>query len=165
MLNVEEEVKHCLKKATMNISEKLIACLLLLCLLGPTLAHGQTYKVSFENLKLKNSERILGFKLYFYDGVVRTFSNAPNDWKIVLNNWDEEDQLHWTGSLKGMSDHGGGLKIEDFLKIFVIMNVDPDSNLKLEVTAEDFNKYTKRTITLTKKQLAIKPVNDQTGKN
>lgn len=147
----------------MKITIKLIACLIIICLLGASSNKQNIYKVSARNFNLSKTESIAGFKLYFNDGGVRTFSNAPDGWKIVLNNWDEDDQLHWTGSMKGQSGHGAAnIGLGEFLKIFVIMDVtEPDFNLKLDIYVEDHEKYCKRTIKLIKKQLLITPFQER----
>jgi hypothetical protein len=142
----------------MKISLKLIACLFMFCLLGATSYKQKTYKISARSFNLAKTEKISGFKMCFINGDVRTFSNVPSDWKIVLDNWDEDDQRHWTGSIKGNSGHfSSSLRLSEFLEIFVIMEAtEPGFNLKLDIYAEDQDG--KRTIKLTKKQLLITPL-------
>ena len=148
-------------------TSKLIIFLSLISIFNTSVVSAEAlYRVWVKkNFSLPGKGNVEKFEMSFYDASVRTFHYIPNDWKVTIDNWDESDQLNWTGSLVGEAGHySGSLGLPDFLNIYVLMEAaSPKFKVKLKIYIQDPDNDVDKIVELTNDSLEIIPASKIEG--
>jgi len=119
------------------------------------------YKISVNDLTLKNCERIEKFKMKFKGGQIVSLPTIPEDWTFNLNNWDVAEQPNWTGNLTAHIHVGADAVGAGLFRNYLLVSVGDLKGFELNLEIYVTNGDVVRKIRLTRKDVLLSPFSEK----